>query len=254
MVNFHETWASGKIWQKSFWLHQSQKNCARALASHADLIVTSNPANLRHLQSLQLGKDISLIPIGSNILVAAPMEKNWRNLLIFGRHGSRLRCVKTHKELLMNISSLGLIDKIVLAGETEGTGEDEAERLLRSYSLPVEIVCSYNFEGRELPAAVQTCGLSLMHTHSTFLLKSTGFQLAAHLGQVAITDLEEAPGDPVEEGKHLIGYRRGDFSPVESALENRSGLEAMADAAAELGSGPLSWKSIAHKWSGIILK
>ncbi len=251
-VNFHETWASGKPWESAFWTKPKQKRCAAALMQVADASATTNPATLRDLDSLRTGKRVAVIPIGSNLLVEETPEKNWRQMVIFGKLASRLRALHLHEALLKTLAAAAAVDTIVLAGESPLPNEDPSVLLLKSWNLPFKVESVFNFSAAQLPDSVKSSGLSLMHTSTTCLLKSGCFQLAAHLGQVAITVLEEDPGAPIIPGRHCLAYRVNRPSEIVEALKRPEGLLDISCRSAEAGATTLSWTAIAEAWDRLI--
>lgn len=252
VVMFHETWASGLPWQRVFWQSNKQKRCAAELLALASPAVTGNMATFRDLQSLELPNEIRLIPLGSSFAISSRPKKSWRTLLVVGKEASRLRAVKLHCELVRRLVQARLIDRIVLAGACANPETEPARLLLASWNLPVEIVSFCNFPSDRVPDQVLSCGLSLMHTQSTCLLKSTSFHLAAQLGQVPIALQELDPGEPVICGQHYLGYRAGQVDDILAALSKPELVQEIGSAQAQLGSTSLSWREIAKAWSNIL--
>lgn len=252
IVMFHETWASGFPWQKVFWQQSGQRRCAARLLSMASPAVTSNQATLRDLESLALSSELITIPLGSSFSLESGLDRLWSQLLIFGKESSRLRAITLHGNLVRSMTAAGLIDSIVLAGQCSSQAGDCGKRLIESWNLAVEVRAEFNFERDKVPSGVTSSGLSLMHTQSTCLLKSTSFQLAAKLGQVPIVIQEEDPGDSVFPGRHYLGYKPGHVDSVLDVLRNPAGLESISANISELGATRLSWTEIAKSWSALL--
>jgi len=248
IVMFHETWASGYPWQRTFWLRGGQMQCAQQLLELSSHAVTSNNATLRDLRKLSDKKDVKLIPLGSSFTVSDSGLKDWRKLLIFGREHSRLRAIKSHRGLIHKLASSGLLDRIVLAGESSNPALDEGQGLIEFWKLPAVTDCFFNFSTDELPPDILECGLSLMHTESTCLLKSTSFQLAAQLAQVPIALQEAEPGQSVVQGKHYLGYRPGRIDDVLNQLRSLEFIASVSSELASLGRTDLSWPEIVRAW------
>lgn len=252
IVMFHETWARGRPWQRAFWQSGKQRRCAAELLDIAAVAVTSNAAGVRDLKSLNIPTKLYLIPLGSSFSLSAAEYKNWRSLVVIGKEHSRLRALKTHSSFLKQISKAGLIDKLVLAGQSQDPGADSGRHLIDSWKLPVDLDCAYNFASNNVPDTVLTSGLSLMHTQSTWILKSTSFQLAAQLGQVPIAIEEHYPGEPLIPGKHYLSYRSGQTGKVISCLKSPEVLSSIAHELSLLGQTYLSWTAIANAWDRLI--
>lgn len=251
IVMFHETWASGKPWQRAFWQSYAQKQCTAQILKLADHAVTSCGATARDLQALKTNKLINIIPLGSSFTVEAKPKKNWRHCLIFGKSASRTRALRVHAALIRDLAQNKLIERLVLAGEA--SENDQCLMLASAWNLPIEITCAYNFAGDDLPESMLDCGLSLMHTESTCLDKSTSFHLAAALGQLVITWQETDPGAPLVCGEHYLAYKPQTISDIVSTLHNGERLINIADNLKKLGETYFSWPIIASQWQRLIL-
>jgi hypothetical protein len=248
-VMFHETWASGQLWEKAFWLKPAQRRCAAGLLALSDVAATSCAATLDDLHSVSPDRQIDLIPIGCNLIPARPKARNWRQALIFGKEPSRLRALKIHAALIRRLQSAGLIERLVLAGQSSAS-DCEEQKMLKSWGIVFD--CYYDLPADGVPDAVAQCGISFMHTESRCLSKSGCFQVAARLGQVAITSGEEEPGYPLIRGRHYLNYRKKDFGLIEASLSQPATLEAISDDVAELGATVFSWQEIACGWQRLL--
>jgi hypothetical protein len=251
-VMFHETWASGLPWQRAFWQRAGQRRCAANLLSLSTKAVTSNEATFADLKSLGLTNELLIIPLGSSFTSMQPAPRCWRSLLIFGKEQSRLRAVKQHSELIMKLCQSGLIDRIVLSGGSATPANDAGQQLISSWRLPLELACTFNFQSEQIPPEITSAGLSLMHTQSTCLLKSTSFHLAARIGQVPIALQELEPGCQVISGRHYLGYRKGQLNQILSELRRPELLESISQRLAVLSATSLSWPTIAQSWSKLL--
>ncbi len=252
IVMFHEVFSSGMPWQRVFWQVPKQKRSVSILLDAADSVVTSMQPNANSIKELRPRIPIKIIPIGSNFSVSAPSERNWKQLLIFGKQYARLRALNTHKELLEQLVREHLLDTIVLAGQCLNIDDDQAELLLRSWNLPVKIVTCYNFAANEIPDEITTSAYSLMHTESSNLLKSTSFQLAAQLGQVAIARKEKEPDPPFRAGLHYLSYTDNDMTDLLHCLHHADKREQISQTMAQAGKDNLSWEHIAKLWWEIL--
>lgn len=252
IVMFHETWARGMPWQRVFWQQSAQRYCVARLLSLASAAVTSTPANLRDLESLKAGTPLSLIPTGASFPAEPSRTKDWHQWLIFGREATRRRAIGMHERLIKQAARAQLISRIVLAGECTCPSEDAGRRILESWRLPCPVEAAHNFPADDLPEVVRASGISLMHTQSTYLLKSTSFLLAAGLGQVAVTLEEEKPADYVLPGQHYLSYWPGKVDELFSVLRSAEPLEAISARVTDLSATRLSWKEIARSWAELL--
>lgn len=250
---FHETWASGMPWQRSFWQCGQQRHCAGQLLALSQEAITSNRATLQDLQSLGTTKEIKVIPLGASFVITETGILNWRQALIYGKQGSRLRSIKLHANVIKNAAKLRLLDSILLAGESADHMPDPGKKLLDSWNLPLKIRTCFNFPSSHLPADLLNCGLSFMHTQSTCLLKSTAFQLAAQTGQVPVVRQELDPGEPLQSGSHYLGYRAGQTDSLLAALSATKTLTNISSQLLSLGHTIFSWREIGKAWADVIV-
>lgn len=248
-VMFHETWASGKPWQKVFWQSHKQRQCAAQMLELADIAVTSGEATAGDLQALGSGKQIHLIPISAGLSTPKPKAKNFRQLLVFGKADTRMRSLHLHTGFLAYLGKNHFLDRIVLAGNAPADSGDLA--LVNSWKLPFEVATAYNLPMDNLPDLLLESGLSLMQTPSRCLLKSSAFHLAAQLGQVAITKFDGEPGKPLT-SSHYLAYRPGRFDGIADFLSSQEKLEQMGAAVLQIAQSQLSWPVIAAAWNNLL--
>lgn len=252
IVMFHETWSTGLFFQRVFWYQSKQKEVLKKLLYLSDLSVTSSKPNRQALESLAPGKKIETIPIGSNFSNYNKSTKRWRDLLIMGRAASRLRAVKVHKKLLSILDKKQILDHIILAGECTNPQNDPSYEIIKNICRNTLISCEYNFSKEHIPKSVLECGISLMHTQSTYLLKSTSFHFAANLGQVPIT-IQEWPCDsPFQESVHYLQYKQSDCRQLIQQLQDPSLLEKISDDLLASSQEHLDWSIISTKWNNLI--
>ncbi len=245
---FHETWASAKPWQKTFWQARSQKKCARQLLELADTAATSNGACLRDLLCLGRKQEIEIIPLGCNFELPDLRPKNYRQLLIFGKAASRAYAIGCHGQLLKQLAQSRLIEEVVLSGESRGSQSDKEIALLKGAGTNFKISTCHNFPHDQVPDKVLDCGLALMCTQSSTLLKSSSFHLAAAAGQVALAVDKGDPGPPLTSGKNFLSYSPQDIQPVIHALQDRDLLCGISENVSGLAASNFNWKAIAWKW------
>jgi hypothetical protein len=260
---FHETWSSGKPWQRAFWHMPQQKRCVLELIHLTDVVVTSNDANLRSLRqlfsgqeesgALIAGKPVAVIPIGPNFDIPPVAAKNYRQISIFGKEHSRFSAIQQHKKLLARLSRERLIDRFVCAGYSSTPGPDPGEKLLARIANS-EVVTAYNFAPDAIPKSLQECGFALMYTQSSNLLKSTSFHFAAQQGQIPIALKEKEADAHLLGGKHYIWYRPNELDPVLAQVRQIDQLVAMSEAVLAAHEQQFCWSSIAEKWRRILLQ
>jgi hypothetical protein len=247
-VMFHEMWANGTPWQRAFWYSRSQKRCARELLKIASHAAVSVKINADAAAFLEPEKRIAIIPIGANFSVSPAAEKQWDRMLIFGREATRLATIRQHQRLIKALDRQRIVKTIVLGGEKVESSSDPALAFLRKLRLNNEINVCYNFPANAVPEEVTMCGLALMYTQSTYLLKSGSFQLAARLGQVAITRDEGPADEPFSSGTHFLSYRSEEVSKLARELQDRSRLSGIAAACQSASQQYFNWERIAELW------
>jgi hypothetical protein len=247
-IMFHETWADGKPWQRAFWYSRSQKRCARELLKIASHAAVSVKINADALASFEPEKRIAIIPIGANFSVSSAGEKQWDRMLIFGREPTRFAAIRQHHRLIKALDRQGIVTTIVLGGQKLESSPDAALAFLRKLRLNNEIKVCYNFPSNAVPEEVTMCGLALMYTQSTYLLKSGSFQLSARLGQVAITRDEQPVDEPFSSGRHFLSYRSAEVSKLARELQDRSRLAGIAVACHSASQQYFNWERIAELW------
>jgi hypothetical protein len=248
IVMFHEMWAYGKPWQRAFWYSRSQKRCAHELLKIASHAAVSVKINADAVASLEPERRIAIIPIGANFSVTPAAEKQWDRMLIFGREATRLATIRQHRGLIKALDRDRIVKTIVLGGQKVELSADPARAFLRKLRLNSEMKVCYNFPANAVPEEVTVSGLALMYTQSTHLLKSGSFQLAARLGQVAITRDEGPLDEPFFSGTHFLSYRSEKVSKLAPVLQDRSRLAGIAAACQSASQQYFNWERIAELW------
>jgi glycosyltransferase involved in cell wall biosynthesis len=247
-VMFHETWATAKPWQRTFWQSGAQKQCVSRLLRLADLVVTSNDGNKSDLESLRANKSIEIIPIGPNMNLSSDAAKDWTQLLVFGQQATRVKALNRHQTLVKELVSNGLVKRIILAGKAAEPGREPAQELIRSWNLDVPLQSYYNFAPDKVPQEILHSGLAIVSTQSTFLLKSGVFQSIAQMGAIAITLKERDPGHPLVEDQHYLSYQADKIPALVEKLKDSEHLQNMSQATSELSRTFFSWENIARQW------
>jgi hypothetical protein len=91
---FHELYATGLPWQKSFWTALPQRRIARGLAAISDAALTTSPIYAQELARWRPGLRVIVSPVFSNVgecPAAPPLGNRGPFAAIFGKEGSRRR-------------------------------------------------------------------------------------------------------------------------------------------------------------------
>ncbi|MBY0359193.1 MAG: glycosyltransferase [Candidatus Obscuribacterales bacterium] len=251
LVMFHELWATGLPWTKTFWQTSAQKNCALSLLRLAVVSVTSNEKYQRILRTENKDASIKLIPIGSNLTSWQKTSKDWRKVLIFGRN--RQRTLTIHRKLLRLLDHSGLLDCLVLAGKSEEPPNNRNEfDLIKSLNLTARVETVFDFPYDQAPQALSECGFSLMHTQSSLLLKSGIFHASALAGQIAICTKDQPAGLGFYPEQHYLDYTPGHEKDLLPFITDYSLLKQLSERCQEHYLATCNWESIADKWSKLL--
>jgi hypothetical protein len=120
LVFFHEVYATGMPWRRSFWTRGEQRRSAGNLFRIASTAFTSTalfesmlqPLNANHCELIQ-------IPIFSNVGEPEnlrPLGERSRRLVVFGQLVTRIRLYRTHRHTLEDICRRLRIESIVDIG------------------------------------------------------------------------------------------------------------------------------------------
>jgi hypothetical protein len=252
VIMFHEIWDTTLNWmRKLLGVLTAQKNSVRRLLQIADVAVTSIDVYVKYLQSLVPGKPVRVLPGSSSFAAIPEQQVDWRQMLIFGQGGPRLRAVAEHEQLIKRLCAERLLERIVIAGQCS-VPKDDALLLLERWKLPVQLESAYNVAGDALPSSMTVCGLSLMNVSSTYLLKSSSFHVACMLGQVSIVKEAGNPGLPLVAGENYVAYDDAHLDRVIATMADRTKLAAIGAQARELANGQLSWNAVAKHWHQIL--
>lgn len=249
-VMFHELYASGPIWRRTFWTSFKQKQVAHRLLRLSNVSVVSNMRAFKLLKPFAGTTELKLIPIGTAFSGTRQSEKNFRHTLIFGL--DRTSVLNDHSRLISLLGTHGLIQQIVLAGKYSNSHEEDDEReIIRSLLGDVSVVVEKNLPRSDIPETVQNCGLSLSHVSSVYLPKSSRFHLSCSIGQITIAKRsKDTPEEPLSEGFNYLCYTQ----PEELLpwLTNAPLLESIANESYQLSQEYFSWHQIALQWRKIL--
>ncbi|MBX9695267.1 MAG: hypothetical protein K2Z81_22975, partial [Cyanobacteria bacterium] len=249
---FHELYASGPPWKKSFWLGRLQKNLAVGLCKISTTSITSNKEYFDKLKLALPNHDVRIIRIGSNFEPGEYHAKNWRRLSVFGR--SRLDSLKLHQKLLSYLSDHNMIDTIVLSGERGSESQRQSElsflrELPKKQSSAISIEEVYDFQP-PVPESIACCGLALTNVRTSVLPKSSRFHLSCALGQVILSQSDHLFETTAEDP--YLEYDNEALDQLLPTLSNNSRLETIAQNARHAAKTEFSWTEIGKKWREVL--
>ncbi|MBD1834036.1 glycosyltransferase family 1 protein [Cyanobacteria bacterium FACHB-472] len=196
---FHEVYASGAIWNSSFWLSPLQRNLAARVARVSDRCLTSKQLYADIIHELSRGKqtEITTLPVFSNIgepKQVPPLAERSRRLIVFGGRSQRLRVYQ---------KSLAQLE---LACQLLGIEEIWDIGLSTNLNLPavngVPIVEMGQLPATEISNILLNSLAGFFNYHPEFLAKSTIFATYCAHGVLPASSRCSVPTDGIEAGKH----------------------------------------------------
>lgn len=196
---FHEVYASGAIWNSSFWLSPLQKNLAARLARVSDRCLTSKQHYAEILYQLSQGQQtqISTLPVFSNIgepeQVPPLLERN-RCLVVFGGRAKRLQVYRE------SLAELELACQLLGTKEIFDIGPSTGLTLSSVNGVP--IVEMGQLSATEISSILLNSLAGFLNYHPNFLAKSTIFATYCAHGVLPVSSRCSAPTDGIQAGKH----------------------------------------------------
>jgi hypothetical protein len=204
---FHEVYATGAPWRRTFWTSWIQKRLAARLAHASGWCLTSLPLYAELLAILGCPTEIVITPVPSPIGEAAelrPHSERGPRLMVFGSAGRRHLAYTRERAALSRVCATLAIDEIhdVGAGDVAPPGIGSVG-IRRHGAAPDEVV-------QELLLSARAGFVAYPHD---FLGKSSIFAAYTAHGALAVCSGEERTrGDDPRPGIHYWDPRR----PLES--------------------------------------
>jgi hypothetical protein len=246
-VFVHEPWAVGPPWKRVFWTAGRQKACLRQILQGAGRVASSCGEFLKVLQTLDIPSPMVRLPLLVRDLGAGPLQKNFKNWLILGQPEPRQRALNWLGPLLAWAHQTGHLNTVVLAGRS-GPGSERTEVEARRLLGPDAVKTCYDFSWEKIPGSLLDCGISVQHTQTTYLAKSTSFLTSLQWGQVGISRMEDDPDAPIQMGRHVLGYRSRQETLLHDVLSDPIHLQAIALAGQELYRDAFSPEAAGPAW------
>jgi hypothetical protein len=202
---FHELFATGRIWNSSFWLSNAQKYVTRSIWDLCDgaLATTSLYSKQLALWRLNMKPALHTMPVFSNVgepKFVAPTEQRPANIAVFGQAG---------------------IERIVYADSDDGLWASLAESLgvlniidigVRNFPVPgrlgqIPITALGQLSPESVSERLISCRFGLLRYDVGRLEKSGVFAAYAAHGVIPVCVGSEAtPSSGLEEGKHFLRW------------------------------------------------
>jgi len=194
---FHEVFATGKIWNSSFWLSRFQRATARAIASASDAVLTNRQAYAETLSQFRpcLPAPV-VIPVFSTVGEASPTgeckKQAW--LVVFGGDGWAHEAFTLHADVIKTICDQLDIDRVVQIGSSDNYGFNYRPVDVKGVLPPGEI-----------SGILRKCKAGFLSYYSGYLSKSTIFAAYCAHGVVPIFPADNHSGrDQLFRGVHYL--------------------------------------------------
>jgi hypothetical protein len=199
---FHELFATGKLWNSSFWLARAQRHVTQGLWFLCDFGLTNTDTYFDELVTWrpEMRKRLELMPIFSNVGEpgnVVPFSERPPHVAVFGRKGVDRFMYHTQQfETAAAINALGIWKVIDIGVRTNAPPSHLGQAAIIPFGQ-----LSRDFVSRQL----LTCRFGLLSYDIARLAKSTVFAAYAAHGVVPICVGSKAkPRDGLEEGKHFL--------------------------------------------------
>ena len=187
LVMFHELWASLPPWKKHFLTETLNQQIAKQLASLANVVGCFTPQQSVRLKALAPNVEISLIPVGTNILPTLAVDPSFANrapkqFLIFGLQYTRILTISALADSVKKLYEDGRLEQLHLIGPIQAKWDSKEKEIIRRI-LPSHVV---NYHG-VLPAEkvselLRHVGFCLLSQPPENLTKSGSFMAFASHG------------------------------------------------------------------------
>jgi hypothetical protein len=166
VVMFHEIWAFWPLLNKNWplqWLHRRDIG---ELVRVADAVFTSTASQAEHLRSAAGGRDVKVLPVGSNIrpLASTQAERVPGHAVLFGLQGSRVRTLQKLLAQLRELAGAGVVTKVTTVG---GGNSAEGDREERAIVAQLQLSA-----GSETRGALAEAEVSQLLSRSSFALSA----------------------------------------------------------------------------------
>jgi hypothetical protein len=258
VVMFHELWASGPPWRSEFYLRPIQRRLASRLLRLADASLTSTPSMVRLLDGIVPGRT-AFHPIPSNLPAVDPAARRLHRggpvrVAVFGREGTRLRSVRSHRALLAGLVREGLLAGVdVVGGGARGGPSPSADVGLLLSLVPAALVrVAPDAPVAEAARILAQADLFLSFYPSALVSKSSALTSALACGCVPILT-EAADGSALAEGREVLACD-GTPASVDRVLRTvRDGsLAPLAEAGWRWQAANASWDAAARRVAGAL--
>jgi hypothetical protein len=242
MIFFHELPGKMSIASRHFWLGELNSFVVRQLSADADVLATNTEHHAAKLRKLSRRADIHVLPIGSNIELAAAGGSDGRKateFVLFGLSFGRLQTLQSFAADVPRWHEIGRLAKLHVIGPQEDAFSAKAHRLMSAWPASIEIIRHGRLPSAEVSRLLQTATFALTNVNEETWSKSSAFMACAtHRCAVIIA---AAPSQAPPLSYAIAASEVGAISPEE--VESRT--SALADWAAQNASWPVIASRIA---------
>ncbi|HSH39215.1 MAG TPA: glycosyltransferase [Chthoniobacterales bacterium] len=181
VVLLHEVPGRMPITSRHFWLGQLNRAVIRRLSSIADVLVTNTEAHLKELQDITRRADIHVLPIGSNIELAAVerQERARTEFVVFGLPFGRLQVLRAFDPHVRRWHSSGRLSHLHLIGPAGDRFSQEAEEVASAWPASLSVVRHGMLPGEEVSRLLQRARFALTNVTEETWSKSGSFMACA---------------------------------------------------------------------------
>ena len=245
MVLFHEVPGGDlSITSRYFWLGQLNLWVVRQLAAIADVVVTNTEEHAQQLRKVSRRSDVHLLPIGSNIEVAADVS-NTRvatDFVIFGLPFGRLQVIRMFDAHVRQWHAASKLNRIHVIGPAGDNFSAEADELMRAWPPSLSIVRHGMLPSPDVSRLLQRARFALTNVTQATWSKSGAF-MACAVHRCAVVINETPPASPP------LSFAVG-AEEVESISED--GIERKTAALAEWAAENADWRVIAARMAALL--
>lgn len=245
---FHELWATGPPWRKSFWTALPSRALAIRIQRHSDDWATSCHRYMKLLRSVEKRPGLGhQIPIGPNIvpIQEAPLRP-WPldsaepiRALLFGAPRTRLLALRDHWSLLRHWGSTAVLESVHLVGRSPDSQVGQNIRWLLKEIEVRTVVERYDMDEKGCSEAITAANVALIHNRWEILHKSGVYAASVAHGLCCVVPHCKVPEDaPV-----WVASPRGDY--LSKSVKPTTDLR-------DQERRDLGWDAIAKKWSSIV--
>ena len=182
MIFFHELPGKMSITSRHFWLGELNAWAVRQLCAVADVLATNTEHHAAKLRKLSRRADIHILPIGSNIELAAARASNRRETtecVLFGLSFGRLQTLQGFASDVPRWHAIGRLSKLHIIGPQDDAFSVEADQLMSGWPASIAITRHGRLPSDDVSQLLQTATFALTNVSEETWSKSSAFMACA---------------------------------------------------------------------------